>query len=67
MQDQRTQLALARIDQALGRIERSVSADAGASDELVRLREAHTRLRSRIEGAIGEIDRLLAEPAEAAR
>ncbi len=66
MQDQRTQAALARIEQALGRIERSVAADAGAAAELARVRQAHDILRSRVEGAIGEIDRLLAEPAEAA-
>ncbi|HZG46468.1 MAG TPA: hypothetical protein VEZ41_09415 [Allosphingosinicella sp.] len=67
MQDQRTQAALARIEHALGRIERSVGANTGTADEVVRLREAHALLRRRVEGAIGEIDRLLAEPAEAVR
>lgn len=67
MQDQRIQAALARIEQALGRIERSAAGNQGASDELARLREAHNVLRSKVEGAIGEIDRLLAEPAQAAR
>jgi hypothetical protein len=60
-------MALARINEALGRIEASMAAGAGASDELTRLREAHSVLRSRVEGAIGEIDRLLAEPIQAAR
>jgi hypothetical protein len=67
MQDQRTQAALARIEQALGRIERSAATDLGAADELTRLRQAHDLLRRRVESAIGEIDRLLAEPAEAGR
>jgi hypothetical protein len=67
MQDERTQAALARIEVALARIERSVGADAGAADELARLRDAHNLLRRRVEGAIGEIDRMLSEPAQAAR
>jgi hypothetical protein len=67
MQDQRIAAALARIDQALDRIDRSVAAGAGAAGEAVRLRRAHELLRRRVEGAIGEIDRLLAEPEQAVR
>ena len=67
MQDERTQAALARIDEALGRIERCFAGEAQAVDELARLRDAHNLLRHRVEDAIGEIDRLLSEPAEAAR
>ena len=61
-----------RVDQAIGRIERalarleaaaarsstsSVMADDG---EIVELRRAHRNLRGRVEGAIGQIDQLLA-------
>lgn len=59
MPDQRALDAITRIESALGRIE---AASAGArigSAELSRVREAHERLRSRVEGAIGELDRLL--------
>jgi hypothetical protein len=67
MQDQRAEGALARIERALDRIERAVGAEAGAAEELARLRSAHLQLRSRVEGAIGEIDRMLAEPDGAPR
>jgi uncharacterized membrane protein len=72
MQDQRALDALARIDRALQRIEaaaangqsaHSLSADRQA-EELERLRSAHHLLRSRVETAIGEIDRML-EPVGA--
>jgi multidrug resistance efflux pump len=62
MQDQRAQGALARIERALDRIERAAGAQAGAAEELARLRAAHLQLRARVEGAIGEIDRMLAQP-----
>lgn len=67
MQDQRTEAALARIERALGRIEGTVAGDAGAADELARLRQAHTLLRSRVEGAIGEIDRMLSSETQGPR
>jgi len=67
MGDQRALDAIGRIERALARIEaaamRAQSArksDAAAgSDELERLRGAHDALRTRVEGAIGQIDRLL--------
>lgn len=62
MQDQRTEGALARIEQALDRLEKAVEVEAGAASELAQLRAAHQHLRSRVEGAIGEIDRMLARP-----
>jgi hypothetical protein len=68
MADERAFKAIARIERALARIEAAARpdaassvADAGADDqELARLREAHRALRQRVEGAIGEIDRLIA-------
>ena len=57
---------MARIERALDRIERAVGENEGAAAELVRLRSAHELLRSRVEGAIGEIDRMLNGQAEAA-
>jgi len=65
-------IAIERIDQALGRLETAPTAGPGigegaggdgaaGAEELARLREAHRGLRSQIEGAIAQIDRLLAE------
>ena len=62
MQDQRAQGALVRIERALDRIEQAVGAQEEAAEELARLRAAHLHLRKRVEGAIGEIDRMLSEP-----
>jgi hypothetical protein len=62
MQDQRVGAAMARIERALQRIETALAADPRPSPEqaeLERLRSAHALLRSRVEGAIGEIDRML--------
>jgi hypothetical protein len=67
MGDQRAIDAIGRIERALVRVEaastRAQSArasDAAAgSEELEQLRGAHQALRSRVEGAIGQIDRLL--------
>jgi len=63
MADQRALDAIARIEKALARID---SATAGGRDggddsaaELEQVRDAHRRLRSRVEGAIGQLDRLL--------
>jgi len=61
--DQRASAALARIDRALERIETLVAAPPAPpreAAELERLRAAHDLLRRRVEGAIGEIDALLA-------
>lgn len=66
MADQRALDAIARIERALARIEAAAtqaraSARSGAAgtEELERLRSAHQSLRGRVEGAIGQIDRLL--------
>ena len=65
MTDERAMIAIERIDQALGRLEAAPAlgsgGDAAGAEELARLREAHRGLRSQIEGAIAQIDRLLAE------
>jgi hypothetical protein len=61
-----------RVDQAIGRIERALArleaaagrpsppAVAGEGGEAAELRRAHQALRGKVEGAIGQIDRLLA-------
>jgi len=65
MGDQRALDAISRIERALARIEAAarrpqpLSTDMEESEELDRLRGAHLALRSRVEGAIGQIDRLL--------
>ena len=57
--------AIARIERALARIETSArtsaahSTDMADTAELSALRDAHRALRTRVEGAIGQIDRLL--------
>jgi hypothetical protein len=62
MADERALAAIRRIEQALARIE---AASAGPkspsmdSEDLKELRDVHHALRSRVEGAIGQIDRLL--------
>ena len=62
MADERATQALERIEQALARIERAASFQAAPRDdgELRRLRETHQLLRGKVEGAISQIDRLLA-------
>jgi hypothetical protein len=72
MGDQRALDAIGRIERALARVEaaaaRAQAAQrneaAGGSEELDRLRGAHQALRSRVEGAIGQIDRLLDAEAQ---
>ena len=62
MGDRRALDAIARIERALARIEaaaRTPAADPADPDELAALRDAHRALRARVEGAIGQIDRLL--------
>ena len=54
--------AIARIERALARIEASGRKSSQSSSdpaELTELRGAHAALRARVEGAIGQIDRLL--------
>jgi hypothetical protein len=66
---ERTSAAIERIERALARIESVASraapaAPAPAGDEDVSaLREAHLTLRTRVEGAVAQIDRLLATEA----
>ena len=62
MGDTRALDAIARIERALARIEASGRKSSQSSSdpaELVELRGAHQALRARVEGAIGQIDRLL--------
>lgn len=62
MGDVRAFDAIARIERALARIEASSRKHAASSSdpaELTDLRHAHAALRARVEGAIGQIDRLL--------
>ena len=63
MPDERALAAIRRIEQALVRIEAAATrpkpAPAADSDDLRQLREVHHALRSKVEGAIGQIDRLL--------
>ena len=64
MGDPRALDAIARIERALARIETSARTSAHSTDmadnaELSALRDAHRALRARVEGAIGQIDRLL--------
>jgi len=67
MNDQRARAAMARIERALDRLEAAQpTSDSSARerDEVERLRTAHQMLRGRVESAIGELDRLLAERPE---
>jgi len=62
MADERALAAIRRIEQALARIEAASSrARPAAADpeELRQLRDVHQALRAKVEGAIGQIDRLL--------
>ena len=66
MGDARALDAIARIERALARIEtagRRSGTPAADTAELGELRRAHQALRARVEGAIGEIDRLLESEA----
>jgi len=63
MGDQRALDAVSRIERALARIEAASSRlkpFQTTSEDLAQLRDAHQALRSRVEGAIGELDQLLA-------
>ena len=64
MADERALAAISRIERALARIEAVSSRPRPAppavdSDELRQLRDVHQALRMKVEGAIGQIDRLL--------
>lgn len=65
MADQRALNAISRIEAALARIEAAAErpappAPVADSAELEQLKSAHDALKSRVAGAIGQIDRLLA-------
>jgi hypothetical protein len=62
MSDDRAINAVGRIEQALARIEAAAKAPKPQTDneELRRLREVHQALRGKVEGAISDIDRMLA-------
>ena len=64
MADDRALEAIRRIERAFARIEALASRpaptpSAEAPEEYERLREAHDVLRSRVAGAIGQIDHML--------
>ena len=62
MPDERALAAISRIEQALARIEAASTrrpAPAADPEELRQLRDVHQALRMKVEGAIGQIDRLL--------
>ena len=65
MSDDRAMQAVGRIERALARIEEAamkVPEPAPRDDSNLRqLREVHQALRGKVEGAISQIDRLLAE------
>jgi hypothetical protein len=66
MGQERAGIAIARIERALARIEsaaaRPIAESAPTADdhEVSELRRAHQALRARVEGAIAQIDGLLA-------
>jgi hypothetical protein len=63
MPDERAIVAISRIERALARIEAAAGRAPGRSandDELQLLRERHQSLREKVEGAVSQIDRLLA-------
>jgi len=62
MKDERSLRAIERIENALARIEGAATRGPSPRDdsELRELREVHQALRGKVEGAISQIDRLLA-------
>ena len=62
MTEERVATALERIERALDRIDLAADAGRSARAELDSLKERHAALRSRIEGAIVEIDQMLEAP-----
>jgi hypothetical protein len=66
MADERAMTALRRIERAIARIEAAPAPQAPEptdTSEVERLREAHRSLRTQVEGAIAQIDRLLEKEA----
>ncbi len=62
MASERAVQAMERIERAIARIEAAAGQPAASGDdgELERLRSAHQALRGQVEGAIAQLDRLLA-------
>jgi hypothetical protein len=61
MADERALHAISRIERALARIETAAQQAPARDDrELNALRHAHQALRGKVQGAIAQIDRLLA-------
>lgn len=62
MNDERALAAVERIERALARIEAAAARVPATRDDsdLRELREVHQALRGKVEGAISQIDRLLA-------
>jgi hypothetical protein len=69
MHDERAMQAIDRIERALARIEEAATQAPQPvvrdESELRQLREVHQALRGKVEGAISQIDRLLAETERA--
>ncbi len=61
MDDDRSSRALARINQALGRIEAALAhpRPAAADAELAALRLRHERLRTAVQGSLEQLDQLI--------
>jgi uncharacterized coiled-coil DUF342 family protein len=67
MPDEPAILAISRIERALARIEAASSRTLrgnGGSEELEQLRTKHQALRERVQGAISQIDQLLATKSD---
>ncbi len=67
MSEERALAAIERIERAIARVETAAGRRPTAprdEPELLRLREVHEALRGRVEGAIEQIDRLLASAPE---
>ncbi|HEY0627034.1 MAG TPA: hypothetical protein VGD10_09910 [Allosphingosinicella sp.] len=68
MPDERAIVAISRIERALTRIEAAAGrqpAGNGSGEELEQLKRQHQALRERVQGAVSQIDQLLASREEA--
>lgn len=63
MADIRAMTAIDRLERALARVEQSAAKktapDPRNDNELIELRQVHQTLRSKVEGAISQIDRMI--------